>query len=147
MVNGHSFIPDIYIAPLQEIYTETLSVQLRPKRKCLKQRLDSLPPRCCRETYFCGGIYIKVKFVENGLKLEGSFQASSTVHCVDCTLMVGKIVHGNKCQCTIRNYYRKTISEEHIVIVQEPNSVYVGHLTSTVEILKVLSKVYHRFLR
>jgi len=45
--------------------------------------------------------------------------------------MVGKIVHGNKCQCTIRNYYRKTISEEHIVIVQEPNSVYVGHITST----------------
>src|SRR6218665_2924559 len=28
-------------------------------------------------------------------------------------------------------YYRKTISEEHIVIVQEPNSVYVGHITST----------------
>src|SRR6218665_338080 len=35
----------------------------------------------------------KIKFVENGLKLEGSFQASSTVHCMDCTLMVGKIVH------------------------------------------------------
>ena len=29
----HSFIPDIYIAPLQETYSEGLSVQLRPKRK------------------------------------------------------------------------------------------------------------------
>ena len=35
----------------------------------------------------------KIKFVENGLKLEGSFQPSSTVDCVDCTLMVGKLVH------------------------------------------------------
>jgi len=31
MVNGHSFIRDIYIAPLQETYTEPLSVQLRPR--------------------------------------------------------------------------------------------------------------------
>src|SRR6218665_94339 len=29
---------------------------------------------------------------------------------------------------TGRKYYRKTISEVHIVIVQEPNSVYVGHI-------------------
>src|SRR6218665_660564 len=36
MVNGHSFIPDIYIAPLQETYTEPLSVQLRPKRNVLR---------------------------------------------------------------------------------------------------------------
>ena len=28
----HSFIPDIYIAPLQETYSEALSVQLRSKR-------------------------------------------------------------------------------------------------------------------
>ena len=28
----HSFIPDIYIAPLQETYSEALSVQLRQKR-------------------------------------------------------------------------------------------------------------------
>jgi len=33
----HSFIPDIYIAPLQEIYTEALSAQLRVKEKCLKK--------------------------------------------------------------------------------------------------------------
>src|SRR6218665_1360665 len=44
MVNGHSFIPDIYIAPLQETYTEPLSVQLRPKRKVLRslQKEDTL---------------------------------------------------------------------------------------------------------
>ena len=28
-----------------------------------------------------------------------------------------------------KKYYRKTVSEEHIVIVQEPNSVYAGHIT------------------
>ena len=32
----HSFIPDIYIAPLQETYSEALSVQLRPKRNVLR---------------------------------------------------------------------------------------------------------------
>src|SRR6218665_2896562 len=32
----HSFIPDIYIAPLQETYLEALSVQLRPKRNILR---------------------------------------------------------------------------------------------------------------
>lgn len=32
---------------------------------------------------------------------------------------------------TGRKYYRKTISEEHIVIVQEPNSLYAGHITPT----------------
>ena len=32
----HSFIPDIYIAPLQETYSETLSVQLRSKRNVKK---------------------------------------------------------------------------------------------------------------
>src|SRR6218665_567151 len=44
MVNGHSFIPDIYIAPLQETYTEPLSVQLRPKRNVLRslQKEDTL---------------------------------------------------------------------------------------------------------
>src|SRR6218665_1217953 len=42
---------------------------------------------------------------------------------------------------TDRKYYRKTISEEHIVIVQEPNSVYVDILHQRVEILKVLNKV------
>src|SRR6218665_2287578 len=38
-----SFIPDIYIAPLQETYTE-LSVQLRPKRNVLRslQKEDTL---------------------------------------------------------------------------------------------------------
>src|SRR6218665_1882151 len=36
MVIGHSFIPDIYIVPLQETYTELLSVQLRPKRNVLR---------------------------------------------------------------------------------------------------------------
>src|SRR6218665_4007295 len=30
---------------------------------------------------------------------------------------------------TGRKYYRQAISEEHIVIVQEPNSMYVGHIT------------------
>jgi len=32
---------------------------------------------------------------------------------------------------TGRKYYRQAISEEHIVIVQEPNSMYVGHITPT----------------
>src|SRR6218665_2385269 len=36
MVNGHSFIPDIYTASLQETYTEPLSIQLRPKRNVLR---------------------------------------------------------------------------------------------------------------
>src|SRR6218665_693721 len=31
----HSFIPNIYIAPLQETYSEALSVQLRSKRNVL----------------------------------------------------------------------------------------------------------------
>ena len=31
----HSFIPDIYIAPLQETYSEALSVQLRSKRNVI----------------------------------------------------------------------------------------------------------------
>ena len=34
----HSFIPDIYIAPLQETYSEALSVQLRSKRNVLRLR-------------------------------------------------------------------------------------------------------------
>src|SRR6218665_749351 len=44
MVNSHSFIPDIYIAPLQETYTEPLSFQLRPKRNVLRslQKEDTL---------------------------------------------------------------------------------------------------------
>src|SRR6218665_900812 len=44
MVNGHSFIPNIYIAPLQETYTEPLSDQLRPKRNVLRslQKEDTL---------------------------------------------------------------------------------------------------------
>src|SRR6218665_191889 len=44
MVNGHSFIPDIYIAPFQETYTEPLSDQLRPKRNVLRslQKEDTL---------------------------------------------------------------------------------------------------------
>src|SRR6218665_1438919 len=32
----HSFIPDIYIAPLQETYSEALSVQLWSKRNVLR---------------------------------------------------------------------------------------------------------------
>src|SRR6218665_677831 len=32
----HSSIPDIYIAPLHETYSEALSVQLRPKRNVLR---------------------------------------------------------------------------------------------------------------
>src|SRR6218665_359913 len=32
----HSFIPDIYIAPLQETYSEALSIQLRSKRNVLR---------------------------------------------------------------------------------------------------------------
>jgi len=32
----HSFIPDIYIAPLQETYSEALSVQLWSKRHVLR---------------------------------------------------------------------------------------------------------------
>ena len=31
----HSFIPDIYIAPLQENYSEALSVRLRSKRNVI----------------------------------------------------------------------------------------------------------------
>src|SRR6218665_2852414 len=40
----HSFIPGIYIAPLQETYSEALSVQLRPKRNVLRslQKEDAL---------------------------------------------------------------------------------------------------------
>jgi len=40
----YSFIPDIYIAPLQETYSEMLSVQLRPKRNVLRslQKEDTL---------------------------------------------------------------------------------------------------------
>src|SRR6218665_445813 len=40
----HSFIPDIYIAPLQETYSDALSVQLRPKRNVLRslQKEDAL---------------------------------------------------------------------------------------------------------
>jgi len=40
----HSFIPDIYIASLQETYSETLSVQLRSKRNVLRslQKEDML---------------------------------------------------------------------------------------------------------
>jgi len=40
----HSFIPDIYIAPLQETYSEALSVQIRPKRNVLRnlQKEDTL---------------------------------------------------------------------------------------------------------
>src|SRR6218665_629690 len=42
--NGHSFIPDICIAPLQETYSESLSVQLRPKINVLRrlQKEDTL---------------------------------------------------------------------------------------------------------
>jgi len=32
----HSFIPDVYIVPLQETYSEALTVQLRPKRNVLR---------------------------------------------------------------------------------------------------------------
>jgi len=35
-MTSHSFIPDIYIAPLQETYSEALSVQLRSKRIVLR---------------------------------------------------------------------------------------------------------------
>jgi len=35
----HSFISNIYIAPLQEVYSEALSVQLRPKRNALRSLL------------------------------------------------------------------------------------------------------------
>src|SRR6218665_1273029 len=40
----HSFIPDFYIAPLQETYSEALSVQLRSKRNVLRslQKEDTL---------------------------------------------------------------------------------------------------------
>ena len=40
----HSFLPDIYIAPLQETYSEALSVQLRSKRNVLRslQKEDML---------------------------------------------------------------------------------------------------------
>jgi len=40
----HSFIPDIYIAPLQETYSEALSFQLRSKRNVLRnlQKEDML---------------------------------------------------------------------------------------------------------
>src|SRR6218665_1707902 len=40
----HSFIPDIYIAPIQETYSESLSVQLRSKRNVLRslQKEDML---------------------------------------------------------------------------------------------------------
>src|SRR6218665_3784520 len=40
----HSFIPDIYIAPLQETYSEALSVHLRSKRNVLRslQKEDTL---------------------------------------------------------------------------------------------------------
>src|SRR6218665_1672840 len=40
----HSFIQDIYIAPLQETYSEALSVQLRSKRNVLRslQKEDTL---------------------------------------------------------------------------------------------------------
>jgi len=31
---------------------------------------------------------------------------------------------------TGKKYYRRTVSEEHIVIVEEPNSEYVGHITT-----------------
>src|SRR6218665_3884135 len=42
--NHTSFIPYIYIAPLQETYSEVLSVQLQPKRKALRslQKEDML---------------------------------------------------------------------------------------------------------
>src|SRR6218665_3776546 len=36
----HSFIPDIYIAPLQETYSEALSVQLWPKRNVFKKVVE-----------------------------------------------------------------------------------------------------------
>ena len=36
VILGHSFIPDIYIVPLQETYSEALSVQLRSKRNVLR---------------------------------------------------------------------------------------------------------------
>jgi len=40
----HSFIPDIYIAPLQETYSEALSLQLQSKRNVLRslQKEDTL---------------------------------------------------------------------------------------------------------
>ena len=37
MAMVHSFIPDIYIAPLQETYSEALSVLRHFKEKCLKK--------------------------------------------------------------------------------------------------------------
>jgi len=42
-----SFIPDIYIAPLQETYSEALSVQLRSKRNVLRslQKEDNTTSR------------------------------------------------------------------------------------------------------
>jgi len=44
MSKTHSFIFYIYIAPLQEIYSEALSIQLRPKRNVLGslQKEDTL---------------------------------------------------------------------------------------------------------
>src|SRR6218665_3614299 len=36
ILGDHSFILEIYIAPLQETYLETLSVQPRPKRNYLR---------------------------------------------------------------------------------------------------------------
>jgi len=43
-VKCYSFIPDIYIAPLQETYLDSLSVQIRPKRNVLRslQKEDTL---------------------------------------------------------------------------------------------------------
>jgi len=44
LTSFHSFIPDIYIAPLQVTYSEALSVQLRPNRNVLRslQKEDTL---------------------------------------------------------------------------------------------------------
>src|SRR6218665_1738414 len=41
--NTHLLLPGIYIAPLQETYSEVLSVQLRPKRnKCLTKLAEGI---------------------------------------------------------------------------------------------------------
>src|SRR6218665_466351 len=55
----HSFILDIYIAPLQEAYSEALSVQLWSKRnKKLAERRHVVPrqqAQCKRELILSGG--------------------------------------------------------------------------------------------
>lgn len=42
-------------------------------------------------------------------------------------------------------FYKRTIVEEHISLIEEPNSVYIGHVTPTTSTAKSIGKAIINF--